>query len=338
MKLLPLWCTRGLRAVSVLALLSLATLASLNNQAQAAQPTPGYPDRPIRMIIPFPAGGTTDFVARLVTTRITTMWAQPVVIDNRGGAAGMIGATEGARAKPDGYTVTLGNNQTHATNATLFAHPQFDIVHGVQPIAMLTRTRHVIVVRTDAPYKNFQQLVDAGKSHMLTYASPSTGSSAHIISSSISTKLGMQTTHIPYRGAAPAVMDMLAGHVDFMTATYGSVATYLKPGGKLRALAITGEQRDPQMPDVPTFNELGLQSLSLDSWIALYAPLNTPAPIVQAWSDALGTIMKDPAVVKALQTQGFEVWYKPVSEMKTFHAEEIERWGDLVRKANIHLD
>jgi len=303
----------------------------------AGQPVPGYPDKAIKMIVPFPAGGTTDIVARLVAKGITTSWGQSVVIENKGGAAGMIGSAEGARAAPDGYTMVMGNVQTHATNASLFSKPQFDIANGVAPVAMLTRTKHVLVVRYDSSIKSFQDLIAEGKAHHLNFGSPSAGSSSHIISDTLRRATGIDATHVPYRGAAPLMVDLLGGQIDFTTATYGSAASYIKDG-KLRALAITGEQRDPELSDVPTFAELGQKALSLDSWVALYAPARTPEPILQAWSDAVAKIVQQPEVVNTLKAAGFEIWFKPRNEMKSFHLEEIKRWGEEVKAGGISLD
>ncbi|KXA81732.1 hypothetical protein AW878_03910 [Bordetella pseudohinzii] len=318
-------------------MLALAAMLGLGAGAHAERPLPDYPDRPIRMIVPFPAGGTTDIVARLAAKGVTTRWGQTVVIENKGGAGGMIGTAEGARAAPDGYTLVMGNNQTYSTNASLFAKPSFDIARGVTPVAMLTRTKHLLVVRKDSPIKTYQDLVAAGKRQNLNYGSPSVGSSSHIISDALQRAAGMQANHIPYRGSAPLMVDLLGGQIDFSTATYGSVAGYIRDG-KLRALAITGEQRDAELPEVPTFTELGLTTLSLDSWVGLYGPAKLPENIARAWSDAVASVLKEPEVINTLKAAGFEVWFKPYDEMKTFHLEEIRRWAAEVKAGGISLD
>jgi tripartite-type tricarboxylate transporter receptor subunit TctC len=322
------------RTMSLLSALALCAGVSLASAGVAAQPQP-YPGKPIRMIVPFPAGGTTDVVARLVGMKITEMWNQPVVIDNQGGAGGLIGTTAGARAAPDGYVMTLGNNQTHATNATLFEKQvSFDLLKDVQPVARLVSTRHVIVVPADSPYRTLKDLVKAGQTRPLNYASPSTGSAAHLVSESLRLQTGMQGTHIPYKGASPAVLAVIGGQVDFMTASYGSVTQFLQ-GGKLRALAISGKQREPSLPGVPTFAEEGYDALAADTWIALFAPANTPRTIVQQWSDALAKIMAQADIRQKLEAAGFDISYLPLAETEQFHRNEVPRWGKMVRAAGV---
>lgn len=289
------------------------------------------------MIVPFPPGGTTDVVARLVAQGVTGLWGQSVVIDNKSGASGMIGAAEGARAAPDGYTVTIGNNQTHATNATLFKNPQFDIVNGVAPIAMIAKTKHVLVVPESSSITSYQEFIREGKKRALNYGVSSVGSSSHILAESIARSAGINAKAIPYRGAAPVITDLMGGQLDYTFASYGSAANFIQ-SKKLRALAISGNKREPDLPNVPTFDELGVKAASLESWIGLYAPVNTPEPILQAWSDAIKRIVGEPQVVSQLKTAGFEVYYKSRDEMKTFHPEEVQRWAKEIKASHISLD
>ena len=248
---------------------------------------------------------------------------------------GLIGTTAGARAAPDGYVMTLGNNQTHATNATLFEKQvSFDLLKDVQPVARLVSTRHVIVVPADSPYRTLKDLVKAGQTRPLNYASPSTGSAAHLVSESLRLQTGMQGTHIPYKGASPAVLAVIGGQVDFMTASYGSVTQFLQ-SGKLRALAISGKQREPSLPGVPTFAEEGYDALAADTWIALFAPANTPRTIVQQWSDALAKIMAQADIRQKLEAAGFDISYLPLAETEQFHRNEVPRWGKMVRAAGV---
>ena len=295
-----------------------------------------YPTKPVRMIVPFPPGGTTDVVARLLGAKVGEKWGQTIVVDNVAGASGMIGTQAGVRAAPDGYVMTLGNNQTHATNASLFAKPTFDMIKDVQPVAVLVRTRHVIVVPASSPYRTFDELVAAGKAKPLNYASSSQGSASHLVSDALRVRTGIQATHVPYKGAAPAVADVVGGHGGFMTPSYGTAGGFLK-SGRLRGLAISGEKREPAFPDMPTFAELGHEALSADTWIALFAPAGTPRPIVQQWSDAIAEFVAMPDVVEKLNTAGFDVWFKPLSQAEAFHVAEVARWGKMVRDAGITM-
>ncbi|MFO1307672.1 MAG: tripartite tricarboxylate transporter substrate binding protein [Burkholderiales bacterium] len=312
----------------------LATCAGIAAPA-LAQSTP-YPSKPVRMIVPFPPGGTTDVVARLVSQKVGAKWGQPIVVENVAGASGLIGTQAGVRAAPDGYVVTLGNNQTHATNAALFAKPGFDMIKDVQPVAFLVRTRHVIIVPANSPYRTLEELIAAGRTRPLNYASSSQGSASHLVSDALRVRTGIQATHIPYKGAAPAVADVVAGHVDFMTASYGSAVAFLQ-SGKVRGLAISGEKREPTFPDMPTLTELGYDALSADTWIALFAPAGTPRPIAEQWSDALAEFVAAPDVVEKLHTAGFDVSFKPLPEAESFHVKEVARWGKMVRDAGITM-
>lgn len=307
--------------------------ASFSFSALAAS----YPTGPVKAIVPFPPGGTTDVVARLVSEKITPIFGSPLIVENHSGASGTIGSKLAADAKPDGYTVIFANNQTHATNASLFSNLSYDIENDFVPIAMLTRTKHVLIVPENSKINNVDDLVKMGQERNLNYASSSMGSSSHLVSEFMGQKLDLKLRNIPYRGASPAVLDTMAGHVDFMTASYGSAMGGLK-AGSLKPLIVSGEERDSLMPDVPTFKELGLDELSVDSWIAVYAPVNTPEDVIQKWSESLSEIMKDQAVIDMLNNAGFEVWFKDYKEMSSFHGKEIKRWEDLVNKVGVKLD
>lgn len=303
-------------------------------QAQA-QP---YPNKPVRLIIPFPPGGTTDVVARLITTRVGAMWGgQAIILDYRAGASGLIGATAGVRAAPDGYVLTLGNNQSHASNASLYSNLGFDMIKDVQPVAMLARSRHVVVVPANSPYRTIKELISGGQTKPLNYASSSPGSSSHMVSEMFRLQTRMQGVHIPYKGAAAAVVDVIAGHVDFMTASYGSAAGHIQ-SGKLRALMISGEQREPKLPNLPTFAEEGYEALAADVWVGLFAPAGTPRTIVQQWSDALAKVMAQSDIKERFEAAGFDPWYKAVQEMEQFHSSEVLRWGKMVRDTGVKVE
>lgn len=313
-------------------LFTLCLILPIAGQAQT------YPNKPVQVIVPFPAGGSTDLVARLVTTKVSEIWGgKAIVIEYRPGASGLIGTTAGVRAQADGYVLTLGNNQTHATNATLYTKLSFDMIKDVQPVARLVRTRHVVVVPSNSPYRTIKDLISGGQAKSLNYASSSQGSASHMVSEMFRIETKMQATHIPYKGASAALADAIAGHVDFMTASFGSAAKLVQ-GGKLRALMVSGEQRDPRLPNVPTFAELGYESLAADTWVALFAPAGTPAPIVKQWSDALAKVMSESDIKEKLESLGFDSWYLPAQEMEGFHRSEVARWGKMVRASGVKVE
>ena len=191
---------------------------------------------------------------------------------------------------------------------------------------MLARTKNVLVVAGNAPYKSIDDLLKAGKTKSLSYASVGNGASSHIIGEFISRKYSLNAVHVPYKGGTPAITDLMGGQVDFMAATYGTVASLAKDG-RVRILAVSDDKRDPRIPNVPTFEEAGLPSLGLDTTIGLYGPANLPKAIVEKWSDALGQMAKMPDVEKTLENAGFDVWYKPAGEMAEYHRQEVPRLG-----------
>ena len=297
-----------------------------------------YPDRPVKLIVAFPPGGTTDIVGRLVAQKVGVLWGgKTIVVENKAGASGTIGTGESIAAAPDGYTLTIGNSQTHGTNQTLFAKLPYDLVKDVTPIAMLARTKNVLVVAASSPYRTVDDLLKAGKTKSLSYASVGNGASSHIIGEFISRKYSLNAIHVPYKGGTPAITDLMGGQVDFMAATYGTVANLAKEG-RVRILAVSDEKRDPRIPSVPTFEEAGLPSLGLDTTIGVYGPANPPRAVVDKWSDAIGQVAKMPDVEKTLETAGFDVWYKPASEMAEYHRQEVPRLGRIIKEANVEMN
>ena len=297
-----------------------------------------YPDRPVKLIVAFPPGGTTDVVGRLVAQKVGALWGgKAIVVENKAGASGTIGTGESIAAAPDGYTLAVGNSQTHGTNQTLFPKLPYDLVKDVTPIAMLARTKNVLVVSGNSPYKSVDDLLKAGKVKSLSYASVGNGASSHIIGEFISRKYDLNAIHVPYKGGTPAITDLMGGQVDFMAATYGTVAQLAKDG-RVRILAVSDDKRDPRIPDVPTFEEAGLPSLGLDTTIGLYGPANLPKAVVDKWSDAIAQLARMPDVEKTLETAGFDVWFKPASEMADYHKREVPRLGRIIREANVEMN
>jgi tripartite-type tricarboxylate transporter receptor subunit TctC len=314
------------------ALLALSVLPALPALAQ-----PSYPPRAVRLVVPFPPGGTTDVLARALAAKWQEAWGQQVVVDNRGGGGGVIGAQEVFRAPADGLTLVLGNNQTHGTNGALIPNLPYDPA-GFAAITLVARAPHALVVPAASPARSVAELVEIGRrpGRGLSYASPSAGSSAHLMSETFARRNGMNATHVPYRGAAPAAQDLVAGVVDFMMATWASVSA-LAADGRIRALGVGGDTRFPDVPEVPTLKELGYDYVSGDAWFGLFAPQGTPLPVLERVQAATVAALGDPVVRGRLEAAGFRIATMPVADFARFHQAEVVRWAALVRESGVTL-
>ncbi|WP_376098543.1 Bug family tripartite tricarboxylate transporter substrate binding protein [Roseomonas sp. CCTCC AB2023176] len=296
-----------------------------------------YPDRPIRIVSAFPPGGTTDVLARALSAK----WAEPplsgqAVVENRPGGGGSIGTDYVARAAPDGYTLALGNNQTHAANASLIPNLPYDPA-SFAAVCFLARVPHVLVVPAASPARDVAGLIAMARSGTnLSYASSSVGSAAHLMAETFSRRQNLNAVHVPYRGAAPAVADLVAGVVQFSMATWASVAS-LVADGRLRVLGVGGDRRFTELPDVPTLREQGYDYLSADAWFGLFAPGGTPMPIRQTLYEATEVALTDPAIRARLTAAGFGVETMPPEPFQAFVAAEIPRWATLVREAGVTI-
>ncbi len=318
------------------ALLALPLLAAAPARAQAPAAL-AWPQRPVRLVVPFPPGGTTDILARALAAKWQEAWGQQVVVDNRGGGGGVIGAEAVFRAAPDGHTLVFGNNQTHATNGALMRDLPYDPA-GFAAITLVARAPHALVVPGSSPARTVADLVELGRrpGRGLSYASSSAGSSAHLMSETFARRNGMNATHVPYRGAGPAAQDLVAGVVDFMMATWASVST-LAADGRIRALGVGGETRFPDIPQVPTLKELGYDYVSGDAWFGLFAPQGTPAPILDRVYQATEAGLSDAALRARLEAAGFRIATMPPDRFGPFHRAEVGRWAELVRESGVTL-
>jgi tripartite-type tricarboxylate transporter receptor subunit TctC len=303
----------------------------------APRAQPAFPNRPVRLVVPFPPGGTTDVLARALAAKWQEAWGQQVVVDNRGGGGGVIGTEAVFRAAPDGHTLVFGNNQTHATNGALMANLPYDPA-GFAAITLVARAPHALVVPAASPARTVADLVALGRApgRGLSYASPSAGSSAHLMSETFARRNGMNATHVPYRGAGPAAQDLAAGVVDFMMATWASVSG-LAAGGRIRALGVGGEARFPDAPEVPTLKELGFDYVSGDAWFGLFAPQGTPGFILDRVFQATEAALADQTLRGRLEAAGFRIATMPPAEFGAFHQAEVTRWAALVRESGVTL-
>lgn len=320
-----------------LTLLGAATLLCVMTASVQAQAK--YPERAITLVVPSAPGGTTDFTARLVSDQLSTALGQPVIVDNRPGAAGNIGNQAVARAKPDGYTLLVAYSGYQVGNPHLFKKAGWDPIKDFEPVAMMTRAPQLVVTRSNLPFKSLQDLIAHAKANpgKLNYASSGNGSIQHIAGEMLQQQTGTHMAHIPYKGAGPVLQDMLGGNVDLFITTPASVLGQIK-AGKLKALAVTSHARLASLPDVPTAAEAGLPQFKLDSWFALYAPAGTPAEVVQILNQAVSKILQQAEVKKKAEESGTSTELMTPVQLGAFTKKELDFWGQVIKKADITLD
>ncbi|MGE5616220.1 MAG: Bug family tripartite tricarboxylate transporter substrate binding protein [Bacillota bacterium] len=314
-------------------LLALA-LASFVAATAWAQDT--YPSKPVRIIVPFPAGGVADLLPRLVAEKLTQKWGQPVLVENKAGASGNIGMGEGARAAPDGYTLVLAPTGNLTVNPTLFPNLPFDTHRDLTPVTLLAQSPNLLVVHPLVPARTFQQLIAYAKANpgKLNFASPGEGSGAHLAGELLNLEAGIKTTHVPYKGIAPAVNDLLAGNVQMMFAGISTVIQHVKTG-KLVALAIASPRRSPQLPDVPTIAESGLPGFDVTSWYGIVVRAGTPQAIVQKIQRDMAEAVQSEDVKTKLAGLGLEPVGDTPAEFAAIIAAETKKWGDIVQRAGV---
>ena len=295
-----------------------------------------YPSKPVRIIVPFAAGGVADLLPRIVGEKLTQKWGQPVVVENKVGAAGNIGMAEGARAAPDGYTLLLAPAGNLTVNPKLFPNLPFDTYRDLTPVTLLAQSPNVLVVHPSVPAKTFQELVAYAKANpgKLNFASPGAGSGAHLACELLKIEAGIEATHVPYKGIAPAVNDLLGGQVQMMFAGISTVLQHVK-SGKLVALAIASPKRNPQLPDVPTVSESGLAGFDVTSWYGIVVRAGTPPAVVQKVQRDMAEALQSADVQSRLAALGLEPVGNTPSEFDALIKAETKKWGAIVEKAGI---
>lgn len=295
-----------------------------------------YPDRPITIVVPSAPGGSTDFTARLIAEPLSRALGQPVVIENKAGAAGNIGNQAVARAKPDGYTLLLAYSGYQVGNPHLFKKSGWDPIKDFTPIAMLTRAPQVLATKTDIPAKNLKELIAYAKAHpdKLNYASSGNGSIQHIAGELFKQMTGTSIQHIPYKGAGPAVQDLLGGQVDLFFTTPASVVSHIK-AEKLKGMVVTSNARLSSLPQIPTSKEADLSEFTIDSWFALYAPAGTPPEIVNQINSEIAKILAMPEIKKKAEDAGTMVDHMNPSQLGDYTRKELEYWGRVIQSAKI---
>lgn len=315
-------------------LLSLALAGSLlaSGTALAAD----YPAKAIRMIVPYSAGGGADNAARIIAKSLGDTLKQPIVIENKAGASGSIGATQVARAAADGYTL-LYDASSFSINPVLRKLP-YEPLKDFVPVSKVVSSPYLMVVPQNSPYNSVQSYVDAAKSApgKLTFASYGIGSPVHIVGELLKQETGINIVHVPYKGGAPALVDVMSGVVDTYFANAASAMSYIR-GKKLKALATTAAKRGDDLPDVPTMAEQGVK-MDVSEWNGIFAPAGTPEPVIKKLSEAIATALKDPQTIKQLNNLGMQVEGTSPEAFRTFISNELTRWGDVAKKNNIKLD
>jgi tripartite-type tricarboxylate transporter receptor subunit TctC len=298
-----------------------------------------YPDHTIRLVVPFPAGGTTDILARDVAKKLTDTVGQAVVVDNRPGAGGNIGADIVAKSAPDGYTLLMGTVGTHAINPSLYAKMPYDHVKDFVPVVLVAGVPNVLVVNPSVPVNSVADLIKLAKAKpgTINFASSGSGTSIHLSGELFKTLAGVDITHVPYKGSSPALTDLMGGQVQIMFDNLPSSLALIK-SGKLRAVAVTSLKRAPALPDVPTIAESGLPGFEASSWFGILAPAGTPAPIVARLNAEVNKWLQSPEGKEQLLAQGAEVAGGPPEKFVAHIRAETEKWAKVVKASGAKVD
>jgi tripartite-type tricarboxylate transporter receptor subunit TctC len=309
---------------------SLLSLGAVGVQAQT------YPTRPVTIVVPAAPGGTTDFTARLLAEGLTKAFSQQFVVENKGGASGNLGNTQAARAAPDGYTLLLAYSGYQVTNPALYQNLAWDPLKSFAPVALAITAPHVILVKKSLPVNTLAEFVayakrDAGR---INYASSGLGSIQHIGAEQLSLVSDIKMVHVPYRGAGPAMNDLLAGTVDLFITTPPSAVGHIH-AGTVKALAMASKQRHPMLPQVPTSAEAGVPGIELDAWFALYAPAGTPQPVIDRLAGETEKIVRSDNFRKRAEEAGAYATYLPPAELRRLTETELDYWSGVIRKAGI---
>jgi len=317
-----------------------AALAALPSRAGESAQASGYPDRPVHLVVPFPAGGGADSLARLIMPKVAHALGQPIVIENKAGAGGNVGAELVAHAAPDGYTLLYGTNGTHAINPSLYRNLAFDPVRDFIPVSRMTEIAAMLIVNTKLPVNSTAELIQYARAHpgKLNFASAGNGTTSHLAGELFKTQAGIDIVHIPYRGGALAMTDLIGGQVDMMIEVMPNASPQVA-AGRVRGLAVSTAKRFPGAPDVPTIAESGLPGFEASAWDGVFVPAGTPQPIVQRLNAALRQALEDPELAAALLARGAQpVTATTPDSFARFIATSAERWGLAVRASGAKVD
>ncbi|MCE3272050.1 MAG: hypothetical protein K0S57_2447 [Ramlibacter sp.] len=322
----------SIRRTVLAALAGIALAAPLSGAAQ------DYPNRPVRLVVPFGPGTTTDIISRVFAEAMAKGLGQTVVVENKAGAGGNIGSDFVAKAPADGYTILMGTVGTHAINPGLYRKMPYDAQKDFAPIGFAGYTPTLLVVAANSPLKSLKDLqAAAGKSGGVSFASAGNGTSGHLAGELLKARVGGEMVHVPYKEGGLAMSDVMAGQVQFMFYHPAAVMPHVK-GGKLRALGVSSAKRTAAAPDVPTITEQGYGDFDLVAWFMLYAPAATPAPVLAKLRDAVAQAVTNPEVKAKLAAQGLEVPLLKGDELAAFNRTEIAKWSELVKRSGAQVD
>jgi tripartite-type tricarboxylate transporter receptor subunit TctC len=298
-----------------------------------------YPARPIRIVVPFPAGGIADLFARVIGQKFNDAWGQPAVVENRPGAGGNIGAEIVAKSPPDGYTLVMGSIGTHSVNVSLFSKLGYDPIRDFAPVSLVMEAEGLLVLHPSVPAQSVKALIALARARpgQLSYASAGNGTAGHLSGELFKSMAKVDMVHVPYKGNVPAIIDLMAGQTSLLFATMPTVLPQVQ-AGRLKALAVTSSARSPAAPQLPTIAEAALPGYSVTNWIGLFAPAGTPRDIVNKLNAETLRVMQAPEIQKRLVNEGAKFTPMTPDEYAAFVKSEIAKWAKVVKEAGIRVD
>ena len=322
--------------LSAVASAAIAGAGLLGGGAAMAQ---AYPSKPVTIIVPFAAGGTTDILARIIGQALTTKLGQSVIVDNRAGAGGNIGASLAAKSPADGYTLFMGTVGTHAINASLYKKMPFDPIKGFAPLTRMANVPNLLAANPAQPYKTVKELIAYAKANpgKVNFGSSGNGSSIHLSGELFKSLAKVDMVNVPYKGSAPAVTDLLGNQIGIMFDNMPSAIQHVR-SGKLVPIAVTTAKRSPELPNVPTITEAGVPGYEATSWFGMFAPVGTPAPVLAKLNTALVKVLNQAEVKKKINEQGAETYSETPEQFAAFIQAESVKWGKVVKESGASLD
>ena len=298
-----------------------------------------YPSQTVKIVVPFPPGGGVDVVARVIAPRLTELLGQPVIVENKPGAGSSIGATAVAQAPKDGYTLLLGTASTHGTNPNVYTKLAYDPVRDFAPVALITEAPLMLVANKDVPIKNVAEMIALAKQKpgALSFGSYGTGSSNHLVAELFDTMAGIEASHIPYRGSAPMMTDLIGGRIQYAFDGIATTMGYIR-GGTVRSLGVSTTKRSPVLPDEPTIAEAGVPGFEASVWFALFAPAGTPKSAVDLLNSKVNIALQSPEIRDAFLKVGNEPVGGSPAVLAAKVNSELKKWATIVRDKNIHID